>query len=89
MPYRVVVDERPLEECPSMDRAGVVEMDGNAQSMGITASTGVILELNDFQLGMMVGVDRATGDAGRGWVYNGKIWYAFGLGYSFLKNSPR
>lgn len=64
-------------------------MDGNAQSMGITTSTGVILELNDFQLGIMVGVDRATGDVGRDWVYNGRVWYAFGLGYSFLKNSPR
>jgi hypothetical protein len=64
-------------------------MDGNVQSMGITASTGVILELKDFQLGFMVGTDRATGDAGRGWVYNGKLWYAFGLGYSFLKNSPK
>ena len=39
-------------------------MDGNVQSMGVTASTCAILEL---QLGIMVGVDRATGDVGRGW----------------------
>jgi hypothetical protein len=60
--------------------------DSNTHTLGVTASSGVVLELSDFQLGIMMGVDRATGDTGKDWRYNGKLWYSFSVGYSFLKN---
>lgn len=61
-------------------------MDTSKETMGVSASTGIVVELSDFQLGIMMGVDRATGDAGRDWRYNGKTWYSFGLGYTFVKS---
>jgi hypothetical protein len=60
--------------------------EGNTQTMGVTASGGIVLELSDFQLGIMMGVDCATGDTGKDWRYNGKTWYSFSVGYSFLKS---
>jgi hypothetical protein len=62
-------------------------MTGNKRILGLTASAGVVLELSNFQIELMAGVDRAPGDEGRGWVYNDKVWYSFGFGYAFLKNS--
>ncbi|HEX8113190.1 MAG TPA: hypothetical protein VF516_35915 [Kofleriaceae bacterium] len=64
-------------------------MDGGKQVLGFTASVGAVLELTDFQLGLMVGVDHAPGDQGQGWVYNDKVWYSFSIGYTFLKNPAK
>ncbi len=51
---------------------------------GWTISTGVIAQLNKFNIGIVTGWDYASG-VGSTWIYQGKNWVSFGLGYSFLK----
>jgi len=58
--------------------------DGDGLVLGITASTGIVFELNDFQFGLIAGIDRAGGELGKEWIYNDKVWYSFSIGYSFL-----
>lgn len=51
---------------------------------GITWSTGLIFQLEDFNIGVVLGQDFASG-IGENWKYNGKLWYSFAIGYNFLK----
>jgi hypothetical protein len=51
---------------------------------GFTWSAGVVLELDSFQLGFLLGRDYATGDAGDAWLYDTKTWYALSVGFTFL-----
>jgi len=64
-------------------------MTGSKQLLGLTVSLGAVLELANFQLGFMMGVDRAPGEDGKGWIYNDKIWYSFAIGYSFLNSATQ
>jgi hypothetical protein len=57
---------------------------GDGLVLGITTSLGVIIELDDFQLGLLVGWDRAAGELGKNWIYNDKAWYSFSVGYTFV-----
>lgn len=52
---------------------------------GYTWSTGLILQLNKFDVGFVLGQDFAS-DVGDDWIYQGKIWYSFAIGYSFAKS---
>lgn len=60
---------------------------GDGTVLGITGSTGLVFQLNDFQFGLMLGWDRAAGEIGKDWIYNNKTWYSFSIGYSFLGNT--
>lgn len=63
-------------------------MSGAKTVLGLTASVGAIVELSEsFQLGFAMGIDRAPGDDGDGWIYNDRIWYSFAVGYTFLTKS--
>ncbi len=64
-------------------------MTSNKQLLGLTVSLGAVLELANFQLGFMMGIDRAPGEDGKGWIYNDKIWYSFAIGYSFLNSATQ
>jgi hypothetical protein len=61
---------------------------GDGTVLGITGSTGFVFQINDFEMGLMVGWDRASGELGKDWIYNGKAWYSFSIGYSFFGNNP-
>ena len=50
---------------------------------GITWSTGLIFQLEDFNIGFVLGQDYASG-VGENWRYNGELWYSFAIGYNFL-----
>ena len=50
---------------------------------GVSWSTGLIFQLNQFNIGFVLGKDYVS-DIGDAWQYHGKTWYAFALGYSFL-----
>lgn len=52
---------------------------------GISWCSGLIFQLSDFNVGFVFGQDFASG-IGDKWVYNGKMWYSFAIGYSFLKD---
>lgn len=60
---------------------------GDGTVLGITGSSGLVFQLNDFQFGLMLGWDRAAGEIGKDWIYNNKTWYSFSIGYSFLGNN--
>ena len=72
------------------DNNTVVENQALAQKtpdallLGRTFSIGLVLEYNNFQLGVITGWDKASGEVGRKWIYNDKAWYSFSIGFSFL-----
>lgn len=50
---------------------------------GITWSTGLILQLGNCNVGLVVGKDYASA-VGDEWQYNGKWWWSFAIGYAFV-----
>ena len=52
---------------------------------GISWSTGLIFQLEDFNIGFVLGQDFASG-IGNDWIYNKEPWYSFAIGYNFLKD---
>ncbi len=55
---------------------------------GWSWSTGLVLDLNSFNVGFVLGQDYASG-VGDHWLYNKKIWYSFAIGYSFFNNKDK
>jgi hypothetical protein len=51
---------------------------------GWTWATGFVIQTNRLNLGFVFGKDYASGYADD-WLYHGKTWYSFAIGYSFLK----
>lgn len=51
---------------------------------GLTWSTGLVLQLDRYSLGLMFGKDYA-GSVGDQWEYHGKMWWSFGVGFVFLQ----
>jgi hypothetical protein len=49
---------------------------------GLTWSTGLILQLEQYTLGLMFGKDYAS-EIGNQWEHHGKLWWSFGIGFSF------
>lgn len=58
--------------------------DGADVVPGLTWSTGLILQLDQYNIGLIFGKDYAS-DVGNQWMYHRKWWWSFGLGFSFLK----
>ena len=51
---------------------------------GLTWATGIILQLDQYNIGLMFGKDYAS-EIGNQWQYHGKTWWSFGIGFSFLQ----
>lgn len=51
---------------------------------GLTWSSGLILQLDQYNLGFIFGKDYAS-EVGDQWIYHRKWWWSFGLGFSFTK----
>lgn len=51
---------------------------------GLTWSSGILLQLDHYNLGIIVGKDYAS-EVGNQWIYHRKWWWSFGLGFSFTK----
>lgn len=52
---------------------------------GLTLAAGAVVQFERYQLGLMLGVDYASGALGAAWSYNGKPWVSFALGFNFFK----
>ncbi|MFA0962064.1 hypothetical protein AB9P05_09675 [Roseivirga sp. BDSF3-8] len=52
---------------------------------GFSWSTGLIFQLNKFDVGFVTGQDYAS-DVGNDWIYQGRLWYSFAIGYSFSRS---
>jgi hypothetical protein len=55
---------------------------------GWTWSSGIIIDLNGFNLGFVFGTDYASG-VGQDWLYNKKPWISFSFGYSFFSKDSK
>jgi len=51
---------------------------------GVTWSSGAILQLGTINVGFVFGCDYAS-EVKKEWIYQGKFWYSFAIGFSFLK----
>lgn len=51
---------------------------------GLTWSTGVVLQMEKYSIGLLVGKDYAS-NVGNQWAYHGKLWWSFGIGFVFLQ----
>ena len=51
---------------------------------GLTWSSGLILQLEQYNVGLIFGKDYAS-EVGDQWLYHRKLWWSFGLGFSFTK----
>ncbi len=51
---------------------------------GLTWCSGFILQLEKYNLGFMFGKDYAS-EVGDQWMYHRKIWWSFGIGFTFMK----
>lgn len=50
---------------------------------GLTWSTGIILQLEQYSLGLMFGKDYAS-EVGDQWEYHRQWWWSFGVGFTFF-----
>lgn len=62
-------------------------MSGNGKTPGVSLAAGVVLRLNDFQLGVLWGRDYAAGDVAGTWIYNTRNWLSFSVGYTLLSKT--
>ncbi|MFN0036329.1 MAG: hypothetical protein ACKVUS_14790 [Saprospiraceae bacterium] len=51
---------------------------------GLTWSSGLILQMDKYNLGLLFGKDYAS-SVGDQWEYHGKLWWSFGVGFVFLQ----
>ncbi len=51
--------------------------------LGFSLGLGYIVSLNDFQIGLVSGLDYISGDASKTWIYQGKPWFSFTVGFDF------
>lgn len=51
--------------------------------LGFSVGIGYIANLNDFQIGVVGGVDYISGDASQTWIYQGQPWFSFTIGFDF------
>lgn len=57
---------------------------GNDVVPGLTWSSGIILQLDQYNLGLIFGKDFAS-EVGDQWLYHKQWWWSFGLGFSFTQ----
>lgn len=51
---------------------------------GLTWSTGIIVQMDKYNLGLLFGKDYAS-SVGDQWDYHAKMWWSFGIGFVFFQ----
>ena len=55
----------------------------NAENiLGLSTGTGLLFDVNNYQLGIVYGMDWVSGTSSTTWAYQGKPWYSFSLAYN-------
>ena len=67
-----------------LEFSAAAENGGTDVVPGLTWSSGLILQLDQYSLGLIFGKDYAS-EVGDQWLYHRKWWWSFGLGFSFTK----
>jgi hypothetical protein len=71
----------------SINRSNTSPESESSTTLGLTWSTGVILDLNSFNIGFLIGRDYAPGVSGSDWIYNEKTWLSIGFGINFTSKN--
>lgn len=61
--------------------------ENSTTTLGLTWSTGIIFDLNGFNIALMAGKDYAPGTIGKDWIYNEKMWYSIGFGINLTSKN--
>lgn len=74
-----------LFAAPSMIKIDptVADTDNSNLTLGFSLGLAYIVNLNDFQIGLVGGVDYISGDASKTWIYQGQPWFSFTIGFDF------
>tara|TARA_R110002050_G_scaffold188455_8_gene322900 strand:+ start:1819 stop:2718 length:900 start_codon:yes stop_codon:yes gene_type:complete len=56
----------------------------DGQILARTLSLGIVTQIDNFQIGVVLGWDKPGGDIGNDWVYSDRPWYSFQIGFDFL-----
>ena len=56
-------------------------------TLGLTWSLGALLDINGFNIGLMLGKDYAPGVAGNDWIYNEELWFSLGFGINLTSKN--
>lgn len=70
------------------ETSNVNTKDNSSVIPGWTWSSGIVFDLNGFNVGLVFGQDFASG-VGDNWLYNKKMWYSFSIGYSFFNSKDK
>lgn len=68
------------------DDVQVDEQSKDGLALGFYGSVGVVVQIDDFQVGVLYGHDLVSGEMGDNWIYNEKPWLSFSIGFNFLSN---
>ena len=71
----------------SINSSNTTPESDSSTTLGLTWSTGIILDLNGFNVGLLLGKDYAPGQAGRDWIYNKETWFSIGFGINLTSKN--
>jgi hypothetical protein len=71
------------------DNSEIVKDGKDGLALGFFVSTGIVLQVSDFQIGGLIGGDFVSGEMGKNWVYNEHMWWSFSIGYNFLGGATK
>lgn len=61
----------------------VADTDMSNLTLGFSLGISYIINFNTFQMGLVGGVDYISGDVSKTWIYQGKPWFSFTIGFDF------
>lgn len=61
--------------------------EANTKLSAVTIGFGAVAEVSNFQIGAVIGWDYIGGRPGQHWIYNGKSWFSFAIGYQFIRKT--
>jgi hypothetical protein len=56
--------------------------------LGLSAGSGLIFSLNNYELGLVLGVDWVDGANAKSWVYNSQTWFGVSVGTMLRRAKP-
>jgi len=70
---------------PTMVRLNINSTENKSDDvlLGLSFGAGYLLNLNSYQIGIVGGLDYISGNASTTWIYQGRPWVSFSIGYDF------
>ena len=61
----------------------VADTDSSNLTLGFSLGCGYLVNFNNYQIGLVGGIDYVSGDVSSSWIYQGKSWFSFTIGFDF------